>query len=202
MRELDGKPSISVHCDLKPSHFVLFGGKRRLVDYGSVRPEGSTSETPDGYSPAYCAPEVAAAVEGRGAVTVTRAIDTWSLGLILYEVFAEEPLLRGCYSPATAPAATAAAHTRDGGISYSNGGGGGGGGGSSMPLPPPIEPRTAEGVFAGLPGEQRTAYVRWLATGGAAVLVKKLEANAGNRLPTSCVRGPRPDQAGRSPIAS
>merc|ERR1712032_1636508 len=29
-----------VHLDLKPSHFMLFGGQLRLIDYGSVKRDG------------------------------------------------------------------------------------------------------------------------------------------------------------------
>lgn len=155
------KRSISVHCDLKPSHFLIFGGKRRLVDYGSVCREGAMTDTPE-YTHAYCAPEVALAVETRGTVAVTRGVDTWALGLMLYEIFAEEPLMRGCFVPATPTGLV-----------------GGGEGGARK------EAATAEERFCEMSVEQRGHYVRWLAGGGAEMLRRKLDANAQKRLSSS-----------------
>ena len=91
--------------------------------------------------------------------TVTRAIDTWALGLMLYEIFVEEPLMLGCYRPSTccgAPSGEA-----------------------------PAQPRTAEAFFKQLSQEDKDGYVHWLADGGAKRLVDKLELTSHTLLNSS-----------------
>ena len=120
--------SIAVHCDLKPSHFLRVGRHYgwRLIDFGSVRREGAeVGASRLEYTRAYCAPEVAEAEASGRPLVVTRAIDVWALGLIVYEIFAAEPLLRGCFSPraqreeATGAAADEAGHAES--LPFSNG---------------------------------------------------------------------------------
>ena len=91
-----------VHCDLKPSAFLKFpdrDGNWRLASYDSVLYAGKILDAPSliGQRTAYCSPEVAQArLDGSVKQPIKEAIDVWSLGLILYEIFAQEPLMRGC----------------------------------------------------------------------------------------------------------
>lgn len=81
-----------VHCDLKPSHFLRFAGRQwRLVDLGSAHRLGH--ETLPEYTCDYLAPEVAAAHRDGTPLVVTPSVDSWSLGLVLFELFVGRPLL-------------------------------------------------------------------------------------------------------------
>lgn len=51
------------------------------------------------FTAAYCSPERARAEVLHQPLEVTRALDVWALGLIIYEIFAGEPLMKRCYLP-------------------------------------------------------------------------------------------------------
>ena len=171
--------SAPVHTDLRPSSFEVFANKtgmtRRLVDYEPCQPEGLVTSRPlahlqPGYVPAYCSPEVAkvvAGIDGHPTVEITRAIDVWALGLIAYEVYAGEPLLRGCYTPTAAVTSPQRASPRPPRTPRTFGG----------QAATATEAATAEQWFAQWSQEECDAYVQWLAHDGAAKLREKLLAN-------------------------
>ena len=104
-----------VHCDIKPANFLIEGvdhaqsNEYLLADYDAAEEIGA--ECLPSYTPPYCAPEVAAAVHaGRPdaqRVRVGLAIDVWALALVLFEIFARQPLMRGVFPEARADASTA-----------------------------------------------------------------------------------------------
>ena len=117
-----------VHCDLKPSAFLKFpdrDGVWRLSGYDSVLYAGKTG-APSFIAQtalAYCSPEVAQArLDGSFDQLIKEAIDVWALGLILYEIFAQEPLMRGCFTiqfgPGQQPTAEKEVRGQEAGISY------------------------------------------------------------------------------------
>ena len=80
-----------VHTDIKTKHFMRFGGEWKLVDYDNATTENETCQP--SCTIRYAAPEVVAARVGAGVVKVTRAVDAWAMGHVLYDLFAGEPLL-------------------------------------------------------------------------------------------------------------
>ena len=80
-----------VHTDIKTKHFMRFGGEWKLVDYDNATMENETCQP--SCTIRYAAPEVVAARVGAGVVKVTRAVDAWAMGHVLYDLFAGEPLL-------------------------------------------------------------------------------------------------------------
>ncbi len=79
-----------VHCDLKPHNFVLFGLKWKAIDFENAR--RASEPVSMRVSPAYCSPELARAVLSKQTerMRATCAIDMWSLGLIIFELFARQ----------------------------------------------------------------------------------------------------------------
>ena len=79
-----------VHCDLKPHNFVLFGLKWKAIDFENAR--RASEPVSMRVSPAYCSPELARAVLSKQTerMRATCAIDMWSFGLIIFELFARQ----------------------------------------------------------------------------------------------------------------
>ena len=73
------------HAAWQGDHFLRFSGEWKLVDLGSVVDENT--ECVPSYTERYASPEVAAAVVGNAPLRVTAAVDVWSLGVILYELY-------------------------------------------------------------------------------------------------------------------
>ena len=74
-----------VHRDLKPSNIMLVNGEPVILDFGLARLEGCTQLTISGQvlgTPQYMSPEQAS----RANTAVGRPSDTYSLGVILYEL--------------------------------------------------------------------------------------------------------------------
>lgn len=80
-----------VHCDLKPHNFVLFGLKWKVIDLENARRAGEPISMK--VSPSYCSPELSRAVLSKQAdrMRATCALDMWSVGLIIFELFARQP---------------------------------------------------------------------------------------------------------------
>ena len=92
-----------VHADLRADHFYLAGGEWKLVDLARATPRGEPLPAGRGAQPmCYCAPELAdhilrrqhddetgATVEGALQLDLIAGdpLDSWGLGLMLYELF-------------------------------------------------------------------------------------------------------------------
>jgi serine/threonine protein kinase len=82
---------MKVHTDIKLQHFLRFGEEIRLIDYDSVVDEDTEHSDP-AYTPEYVSPEVAYARQNNKPVRMTRAVDVWACGLVLFELFTGERL--------------------------------------------------------------------------------------------------------------
>lgn len=69
-----------IHCDLKPANIFVQGDSCIIADFGLARLSHSARALHQVQSPAYRAPEVAV------GVALTRAIDMWSIGVIIAEL--------------------------------------------------------------------------------------------------------------------
>lgn len=80
-----------VHCDLKPHNVVLFGLKWKVIDLENAR--RASDPVSMKVSPSYCSPELARAVLSKQAdrMRASCALDMWSFGLMLFELFARQP---------------------------------------------------------------------------------------------------------------
>ena len=82
---------MKVHTDIKLQHFLRFVEEIRLIDYDSVVDEDTEHSDP-AYTPEYVSPEVAYARQNNKPVRMTRAVDVWACGLVLFELFTGERL--------------------------------------------------------------------------------------------------------------
>ena len=78
---------------------MRFEGYYRLLDYDSVEPDGAIFENAreqdrPAFTIPYVSPEVARAVVTGEPLALTCAADVWSCGLVLFELFTGEQLLR------------------------------------------------------------------------------------------------------------
>ena len=101
-----------VHADIRPEQFYHVGGQWKLMDFAQSHLEGYPLPAYRGAQPmCYCAPEVAALVlqrldsgeEPDESTPAKTTLDTWGLGLTLFELFGGAPLF---------PAAKRADHLR------------------------------------------------------------------------------------------
>src|SRR6476661_1232053 len=85
-----------VHRDIKPENILLSGGHARVADFGiakAVEAAGGETLTVSGVlvgTPAYMSPE-----QGAGERELDGRSDVYSLGCVLYEMLAGEPLWSG-----------------------------------------------------------------------------------------------------------
>jgi serine/threonine-protein kinase len=100
-----------IHRDIKPENILIHGGHALVADFGialaASRGETAARITETGLSlgtPAYMAPE-----QAMGERVLTRAVDIYALGCVLYEMLAGEPPFAG----PTAQAIVARAMTED-----------------------------------------------------------------------------------------
>jgi hypothetical protein len=77
---------MKVHTDIKLQHFLRIADQIRLIDYDSVVEENTEHSMPN-YTPEYVSPEVAYARQNNKPVMMTRAVDVWACGLVLFELF-------------------------------------------------------------------------------------------------------------------
>ena len=90
-----------VHRDLKPANVMWLPRQNRwtVIDFGCVARAGE--DAPLSFTLAYAAPEVAAAYRGeRWDIEAHPALDTWSLGIMAFEMLTRAPafnmLADGC----------------------------------------------------------------------------------------------------------
>lgn len=91
MRLNDLHSSGYVHRDLKPANVMWLPRENcwTIIDFGCVATIGSTVRS--AFTIGYAAPEaVYAHRSGNPMMTVTEALDVWSLGVISYELMAQE----------------------------------------------------------------------------------------------------------------
>jgi serine/threonine-protein kinase len=86
-----------IHRDIKPENILIHGGHALVADFGialaASRGEAAARITETGLSlgtPAYMAPE-----QAMGERTLTRGVDIYALGCVLYEMLAGEPPFAG-----------------------------------------------------------------------------------------------------------
>jgi ankyrin repeat protein/uncharacterized membrane protein len=77
-----------IHGDVKPENILFTSeGVPKLSDFNTAKAMATISKTKPGYTPGYAAPE-----QLRGG-RLTEKIDSWALGLVLYEAIMGESLL-------------------------------------------------------------------------------------------------------------
>jgi serine/threonine protein kinase len=87
-----------VHMDLKPENLMVFDGRLKLIDVDGCVEIGSTVSVDDhslSYSPLYCAPEWAnflVADSEDDTMTVSPALDVWSIGMTVCELAWHKPI--------------------------------------------------------------------------------------------------------------
>ena len=82
-----------VHRDIKPGNIMWLPRTNRwtLIDFGCAARTGTVART--GFSLHYVAPEALAAYTlGERELTVTEALDAWSLGVLACELFSGRPV--------------------------------------------------------------------------------------------------------------
>ncbi|KAI9592489.1 hypothetical protein BDF19DRAFT_451326 [Syncephalis fuscata] len=82
--------------DLTPASFAQSSDdtpKCKLVSLERIRRPGEEWSSDSCLTTRYCAPEVAEAVRDQAKLIAAATVDLWSLGCIIYEIFAEKPLL-------------------------------------------------------------------------------------------------------------
>lgn len=89
-RDEEGRPLEIVHRDVTPHNlFVLYDGSIRVTDFGIARSRDRVHQTQSGVLKGkigYMAPEQL------GQETVDRRVDVWSVGVVLWELLANERL--------------------------------------------------------------------------------------------------------------
>jgi serine/threonine protein kinase len=93
LRDFDGKPLKVIHRDVTPSNiFIKYDGTTKLVDFGIAKSATQREKTRAGMlkgKMAYMAPE-----QLRDEA-ITRAVDVWAMGIVMWETLAGERLFRG-----------------------------------------------------------------------------------------------------------
>lgn len=81
------------HLDLKPKHFLQFGGDWKLVDFDNAQPEGAElPATAAACTVRYAAPEVVRARRAAEPLRASSAADVWAMALVLCHLFTGEPV--------------------------------------------------------------------------------------------------------------
>merc|ERR1719282_420407 len=92
-----------VHIDLKPENLMMFNGRLKLIDVDGCVKAGSSVSIQDSsisFSPCYCAPEWAKFLieDSEAKITVTPALDVWSVGMTICELVTLDAILKPMYA--------------------------------------------------------------------------------------------------------
>lgn len=92
-----------VHIDLKPENVMMFNGRLKLIAVDGcvqVGSQVSIGDTSISFSPCYCAPEWARFLidESDTHITISPALDVWSLGMTICELVTLNPVLKPTYA--------------------------------------------------------------------------------------------------------
>jgi len=91
-----------VHIDLKPENLMMFNGRLKLIDVdGCIRAKTPVNiqDSSISFSPCYCSPEWARFLieDNEPKITVTPALDVWSVGMTVCELVTLDALLKPIY---------------------------------------------------------------------------------------------------------
>jgi len=92
-----------VHIDLKPENLMMFNGRLKLIDVDGCVKAGTRISIQDSsisFSPCYCAPEWARFLieESESRITVSPALDVWSVGMTVCELVTLDAVLKPMYA--------------------------------------------------------------------------------------------------------
>lgn len=87
-----------VHLDVKPSNFMFFADRWKMIDMDGVQNSSSTKPVDAFYTPLYASPELAQAVVCGANIRLSRTMDVWSFGITLLDVLCTSTAMADTYA--------------------------------------------------------------------------------------------------------